>query len=141
MSHSLRSHQRPDVFPFPLLLRYIDGRRWILEGPFVYLDRHIFIPAGFETDFNSIPRGLWNILPPTEFGEASLIHDWLYVNNGVKRGKADRIYLEVLKLLNAARWKQQLMYRGVRWGGWLAWKRYRAAEAADKAREAAKEGR
>jgi hypothetical protein len=47
-----------------------DGRRWELLAPFEY---HvgcegsgivIVVPAGFVTDFASIPRFLWAILPP-----------------------------------------------------------------------------
>ena len=119
----------PDL-PLPLLLRYINGRHWILIGPFAYVPRLLFIHAGFRTDFNSIPRGLWNILPPTDYGEAAVIHDYLYQFNGVERGMADDIYREILTLLGAPRWKRRLMWSGVRLGGWWAWRKYRKAEQA-----------
>jgi hypothetical protein len=39
----------------------------------------IVVPAGFETDFASIPRVLWIIEPPLgDAGKAAVLHDYLY---------------------------------------------------------------
>ncbi|MBK5931525.1 hypothetical protein CCR82_13610 [Halochromatium salexigens] len=36
------------------------------------------VPAGHRTDFASIPRLLWPLLPPVgRSGKATVIHDWL----------------------------------------------------------------
>ncbi|MBU4200961.1 MAG: DUF1353 domain-containing protein [Verrucomicrobia bacterium] len=46
-----------------------NGRSWVLRKPFGYDVGHedsgetIEVPAGFTTDFASIPRFLWSILP------------------------------------------------------------------------------
>ena len=46
-----------------------NGRSWVLRQPFGYDVGHkdsgetIEVPAGFTTDFASIPRFLWGILP------------------------------------------------------------------------------
>ncbi len=38
----------------------------------------IDVPAGYRTDFASIPRFFWRILPPAgRYGKAAVIHDWL----------------------------------------------------------------
>ena len=60
-----------------------DGRRWRVVTACHYETdggARIEIPEGFITDFASIPRGLWNILPPqhAHVGKAGVIHDWLY---------------------------------------------------------------
>jgi len=95
------------------------------------LGRRIYVPPRFLTDFHSVPRGLWNILPPHENPEAGVIHDWLYKTNGVTRKEADQVYVEVLELLNkwhpgkAPAWKRKAMYWGVRMGGWKPWNAYR----------------
>lgn len=118
-------------FPLPLDLRYLGGRRWKLIAPFAYVERDIRldIPEDFVTDFNSIPRGLWNILPPTEYGEAGVIHDWVYqFPAGRSRSQCDDLHGRVLKLLGAPRWKRRAIRFGLRIGGWHAWRRHRLAE-------------
>jgi len=40
--------------------------------------RLITVPAGYRTDFASIPRLVWPLLPPVgRGGKAAIIHDWL----------------------------------------------------------------
>jgi hypothetical protein len=59
-----------------------DGKHFTLLQPIVYETEFgvITIPAGFVTDFASIPRFLWSIYPPTgRYQEAAVVHDWLYV--------------------------------------------------------------
>jgi hypothetical protein len=120
-----------------LHLEYIDGRNWLLLEPFrAYSDvAHgwIEVPEAFITDFNSQPIGLWNILPPTDYGEAAVLHDFLYRYgrlNGivVDRGFADRVHREFLRWKGAPTWKVDAYYYGLRLGGWLTWRRYRKAE-------------
>lgn len=44
----------------------------------------IRVPAGFVTDFASIPRAFWVVLPPTgKYGKAAVVHDYLYVMGGI----------------------------------------------------------
>jgi hypothetical protein len=76
------------------------------------------------TDFASIPRGLWNILPPTgEYGKAAVLHDWLYCTGGLDnwaranrftRAQCDRIFLEAMTILGVCPWKRRLMWLAVR---------------------------
>lgn len=118
-------------FPYDLDLRYGGGTRWWLITPFAYIDTDItlVIPAGFVTDFNSIPRGLWNLFPPTHYGEAGLVHDWLYHHPaGRTRSEIDDIHGDVLELLGAARWRRWMMREGLRLGSHLAWNKHRARD-------------
>ena len=123
-------------------LRYIDGDTWQLLSPFkaysTVAHAHINVPAGFVTDFNSIPRLLTNILPREEYGEAAVLHDKLYREgklNGVviDRELADRIHREFVQWKGAPAWKVAAMFRGLRLGGWVAWRKYRKAEEAQVA--------
>lgn len=93
------------------------------------------VPTGFETDFNSVPRGLWNILPPWEYPEAGVVHDYLYkfpeVFTGdstrtLNRGECDDIHRRILDLTGASFFKRQAMWAGIRAGGWKPWGRYRS---------------
>ena len=64
------------------------GRVWTLTAPYRVRVGHNFdgqhvgivvVPAGFATDFASVPRAFWRLLPP--FGEymlAAVVHDYLY---------------------------------------------------------------
>jgi hypothetical protein len=109
-------------------------RRFSLGRPFiVYADAiadWITVPAGFVTDLNSTPRGLWNLLPPWDYPEAAVAHDYLYQHGAsntrsIERGEADRVHRELLQWAEAPAWKIRLYYIGLRAGGWAVWRRYR----------------
>jgi hypothetical protein len=135
----------------PCDVRAIDGDRWLLLAPYRCVSDRlgvIEIEPGFITDFNSTPKIFWNILPPTEFLEASLPHDFLY-NRGelagvkVSREDADAVHQEFVawaggsddpaaKLADDPRqpapaWKRTAFHSGLRLFGWVAWNRYRRA--------------
>ena len=115
-------------FTTPLLLEYLDGKNWKLHQAFEYhigqypapIDQIVTVPVGFITNFVSIPRPLWAILPPTgKYGKAAVIHDYLYAIhciNGrhISRKEADLIFLEAMKVLGVPAWKRRAMYRAVR---------------------------
>jgi len=106
------------------------------------------VEAGFITDFASIPRPLWWLWPPSQgpYLAAVLVHDCLYktgyvVNRltgerrAITRGEADRVMLEVMVVCETPLPTKRGIYRGVRLGGWWAWRKHR--EADDEAAEAA----
>lgn len=111
-----------------------DGGTFTLHEPLVYdSDRiaRVVVPAGFRTDLASIPRGLWNVLPPIgRYDAAAVVHDHLYQHNGVSRSAADGVLLEAMCVLGVAQWQRWAIYAGVRVGGWLVWSRYRRQDAA-----------
>jgi uncharacterized protein DUF1353 len=119
-------------FPFstPLLLNADDGLPVSLMAPLVYyskrLGRTIIVPAGFVSDLASVPRVLWNLLPPlANYTRAAVVHDFLYVTNGLTRGEADAVLLEAMEATGVSGTSRRAIYAGVRLGGWKPWGRYR----------------
>ena len=133
------------VFTTPLQVRHHDDNTWTLVAPFSYdvgcegSGETISVPAGFRTDFASVPRALWWLYNPTgRWGKAAVIHDWLYHNAGLPivvgrnvyrqprsviytRREADRIFLEGMRVLRV-RWSaRRTMYTAVRLGGRWPW--------------------
>jgi Protein of unknown function (DUF1353) len=103
-----------------------DGVMWFLDRRFRYETSDgtlIEVPARFETDFASVPRFFTNILPRwSTYGPAAVIHDWLYWSKTTDRKRADDILLEAMRELQVSDWKRWVIYHGVRWGGWYAWR-------------------
>jgi hypothetical protein len=136
------------MFRDELWLEYIDGGAWRLVAAFGYCAAdatEIRVPVGFVTDFASIPRALWSLLPPTgRYGKAAVIHDWLYshriVDDGitpalvahgarlVDRAEADRVFQEAMRALGVNGATVWTLYTAVRVGGWKPWRAYRAQE-------------
>ena len=123
-------------FTTPLRLEALDdGRRFRVIEPFRYFpgELHegepIVVPAGFETDFASVPRGLWNLFPPWgRYGKAAVVHDYLYKQQLGTRAAADRIFREAMAVLDVPAWKRWLMWSGVRAFGWIAWRHHKGEE-------------
>ncbi len=91
----------------------------------------ITVPAGFVTDFASIPRpALWYIDdddPGILF--PSVIHDWIYSNLGkmpdgrtFTREQADQILREAMGISGARGDQRTAVYFAVRMGGASHWK-------------------
>lgn len=134
-------------FLTPLITEYINGCQWRVFEPFEFClgaadgPERIIIPVGFITDFASIPRLLWPVLPPTgRYGKAAVIHDWLYQKRIIEipglpgfrlcdRAEADHILLEGMQVLTVNWPTRSTVYSGVRVGGWYPWGKYRRAEA------------
>jgi len=107
-----------------------DGHTWVIFSPFGYdvgsegSDDTINVDTGFMTDFASIPRIFWVVLPKWgKYGNAAVIHDWLYWTRKRSRLQADRIMLEAMKVLAVPAWQRFAIFHAVRWFGWAAWKR------------------
>lgn len=130
------------AFHTSLDLRDNGNRTFTLLAPLVYdsdvLHSSVVVPVQFVTDLASIPRGLWNILPPIGgYDEAAVIHDYLYktgkvLNRSIERGDADKTLLEAMEICGVGRFQRWTIYAGVRAGGWLTWNRYRKADAGSK---------
>ena len=94
----------------------------------------ILIPAGFEWDLSSVPRFLWGLLPPDgDFEIASLIHDFLYINNlelSYSRKFADQEMLlwskavsGTMNKISLRNFDNQVRYIAVRCFGWIVWQK------------------
>lgn len=124
-------------FPLPLIGELQDnGSQIELEAPFHFLDfdeegkeiRRVEVPAGFISNFNSVPRIFWRIFPPWKYPEAGVVHDYLYKFNGVTREEADKIHRRILELKGAPAFIRRFAYRSLRWFGGKAWDGYRKQE-------------
>ena len=95
------------------------GRDRVLLAPLAYysplLNVIIIVPAGFVTDYASVPRA-----PLTYwlFGgvgdEAAVIHDYAYDGGLCTRSMADEIYREALEACGVPAWQRGPMYAAVR---------------------------
>lgn len=103
---------------------YPDGKTWYLDQPFAYVrdGGEIAIPAGFETDWASVPQALQNVFPRWDvYGPAAVVHDWLYWNQQTTRAEADGIFMEAMEVLAVVSWKRWALYGAVRAFGQYAW--------------------
>jgi hypothetical protein len=88
----------------------------------------IEVPAGEVTDFASIPRFLWPILPPTgRYTRAAVIHDKLYSDHRkhlfhYSRAYADAVLMEAMRDCGCGWLVCYVIWFGVRLGGFVAWK-------------------
>lgn len=83
------------------------------------------VPAGFVTDFASVPRVFWRVLPPWgKYSRAAVVHDYLYRVHpaGISRLDADRIFLSLMRQDGVGWATRTAMYRAVRIGGGGAWR-------------------
>lgn len=85
------------------LLLYIDGPYYVI------------VPEGFDTDFASVPRLLWTIIPKWgTYGKAAVVHDFMYRHKQLPRDKADLIFHDCMIYNGVPAWKAKLMYLAVR---------------------------
>lgn len=103
-----------------LLDEFADTHR--LEKPLVYyselLQREVTVPAGFVTDYASVPRlPLAYLITGGKGKRAACLHDWLYSGAAADRKSADRVFAEALRACGYGIVTEGLMYAGVRIGG------------------------
>ena len=114
-----------------------DGSTWVIMRDFGYdvgaeaSGDHIDVAVGFQTDFATIPRPFWIILPKWgRYGNATVIHDWLYWTQVRPRPQADAIFLQAMGVLGVSGVVKYTLYGAVRLFGGLAWYRNAADRAA-----------
>ena len=107
----------------PLTVRRASDQLWEVVEPLVYHGQRdtFVVPAGFRTDFASVPRVVVWLIP--RFGRytlAAVLHDWL-TTEGLRTGvvssrDADGIFRRVMAELQVPPVRRWLMWAGVRWG-------------------------
>lgn len=123
---------------------FADGENWFLTRPLDYEIRNtgltVTVPAGFVTDFASIPRPFWSFLPPWgKYGAPSVVHDFLYWDQRCTRDQADRIFLLAMEESDVSSFRKFLIHRAVAWGGGFSWDANGTLRAKGKTREIPKE--
>ena len=92
--------------------------------PFAGSELPIIVPAGFVTDFASVPRAFWSGMSPHgQYSRAAVLHDYLYWTQTCTRAQADRLFLLMMKQSGVSRADQQTIYRSVRAAGDAGWQR------------------
>lgn len=98
-------------------VRIISQGRYRLNAPFDYQvpnEGMVTVPAGFVTDFASIPRGFrWLITGHGDTRKPAVIHDYL-CSGRIPRKEADRIFLLAMKDNGVSKWKRTLCWSAVR---------------------------
>ena len=113
-----------------------DGKSWVLMRGFGYARGSedsgdvIEVPEGFITDFASVPRLIQWIVPRWgKYGNAAIIHDWLYWQQEMPRREADLILLEAMAVMKVFPPLKHMIYCAIRIFGWYAWLRNRVDRA------------
>lgn len=117
MTFQIQLNEKP--FPYPLIVKFIDGRLWELMNLFEYHRKNgeiIQVLKGFKFDFASIPSLFWSLVgsPTGKYGAAALIHDWLCINATWNRAKTDKIFLEAMRDSDVSYLKRMTLYLAVR---------------------------
>ena len=116
-------------FLTPLDVRKLGKRRWMLLAPLEYespLWRAVLmVPAGFSTDFASVPRlPLMFLIAGDRAHRPAVLHDFLYGIHlpGMGKAMADLIFKEAMDAeYEDAPWRRWLMYRAVQVAAHAAW--------------------
>lgn len=118
-------------FTAPLVVTPLpDGKRWvILSDGFSWgvgsadSDDRVDVPLGMETDFATVPRAVWWLVPRWgRHGNAAVLHDCGYWKQDRSREEYDEIFLEAMKALGVGTLQRTAMHKAVQWFGGRAWK-------------------
>lgn len=108
------------------LMDFNDDANWFLHSPLEYkilnTSYRIVVPAGFVTDFASIPWPLWSFMPRTgTYKRAAIVHDYLYWTHACSREQADILLRLAMFESGVSDTTSWLIFKGVREGGQDAW--------------------
>lgn len=103
-----------------------DRGLWRLIGPLIFwsdkVDRLLYVPSGFCTDFASVPRLIVAFaLVGDTAQEAATVHDFLYSRHLLTRRMSDAVLLEACKATGIPWYRRWPMWVGVRLFGWSHW--------------------
>ena len=92
-------------FPRPMISPLVQGFRdnyWVLHSPLTYVvgtsGDSMVIPAGFVTDFASIPKRAQGVFSPTgPYSAPAVLHDWLYWTRKCSREEADGLFARAMQ--------------------------------------------
>ena len=109
--------------PGSLTVSRVDADTWALVDDLVYKGRRdrFVVPAGFRTDFATVPRVVSWLVP--RFGTytlAAILHDWLctvgIATGQVTSREADGLFRRIMRESGVPVLRRWLMWAGVRWG-------------------------
>ena len=95
---------------------------WRLTDELKYqgaVDRFV-VPAGFRTDFASVPRLFTWLVPNSgQYTKSAVLHDWLLEQPGISRHDADGIFRRTMRELGVSDLRRYVMWGAVRIAGRL----------------------
>ena len=90
----------------------------------------IEIPAGFVTDFASIPERLWSVVSPhAQYSRAAIIHDYLFWAQPCSFAQANNLFLIAMIESGVSKITRDFVYAGVVAFGKSSWEENRALRA------------
>jgi hypothetical protein len=115
----------------PLVRPSGNNRAFILAEPMLYevgsTGKIITVPAGFVTDYASIPESLWSLYSPhDQYSRAAIVHDYLYWSQLCTRTQADNLFMIAMKESEVPEVTRRNVYLAVATWGYLAWDANRA---------------
>ena len=82
----------------------------------------VTVPAGFVTDFASIPRMFWSVLRPDgKYTYPAIVHDFLYWTQTRPKEVADKIFKFGMEDFGVGTVTSTAIYNAVYWFGSSAW--------------------
>lgn len=101
-------------------------RQYVLLEPFKYVapvsGEVIVVPAGFVTDFASIPGPLQRAFGPSIHDLPAVVHDYLYWRQSCSRTQADEIFYVALQRVGVSRMDRFWIHMGLMARGEAAYK-------------------
>jgi hypothetical protein len=134
--------QKPTAANQPLFLGRFADRFYFLREPIGWTPNEgqeghkpVEVPTGFVTDFASIPRAFWALLPPDGlYTYPAIIHDYLYWEQPVSKSEADLILRYAMEDFKVDKITIETIYNGVKFGGAGAWNSNAALKASGEKR-------
>lgn len=107
------------AFEVELLVEFVDGENWMLTAPLIYTDsklnKAVEVPAGFVTDFASVPRPFWMVFPKSgPWAPAAVVHDFMYRFAIYDKKTADAMFLHGMEELGVNWLQRHLMHKAVK---------------------------
>lgn len=105
----------------PMFVLVADGIYEASDGTIVT------VPAGYVTDFATVPRAVWSVVPPHgQLALAAIPHDWGFSHGGVNpfltKQWWDELFRDLLVITpGISQWKIAVAYRAVQLGGKGGW--------------------
>jgi hypothetical protein len=111
------------MFESALVVKELPADLWELRRPLVYRGARdtITVPAGFPTDFASVPRPFWWFVPRAgRHTKAAVLHDFLcrrgdHLDPAIHRSDADGIFRRTMREGGVDLLRRWIMWAAVRW--------------------------
>ena len=103
-----------------------NNRAFVLLEPMIYevgsSGSVIKVPAGFVTDYASIPSFLWSLYSPhDQYSRAAIVHDYLYWSQLCSRPQADNLFMIAMRESEVPEITRNNVYRAVTTLGQSSW--------------------